>query len=190
MPEAASTTPLWVTIALVVLDFSVKVAAVGVIPQNRRPSSASAWLLLVLFLPFVGIVAFLLLGSTSVDRGRRRIHREVNEFVSERFATARTTRSPTVEPAWLASAVVMNQTLGTLPCTWGNTVELCSDYEESIAVMTREVQQARRFVNVQFYIMSWDHATGPFFEALVAAEQRGVTVRVLFDHIACRGIDG
>src|SRR6185369_15050740 len=77
-----------VTVVLALLDFAIKVLALGVLPQNRRPSSATAWLLLVFFLPFVGILAFLLIGSTSVDRGRRRMHREVNELVRARIEAA------------------------------------------------------------------------------------------------------
>ena len=38
--------------------------------------------------------------------------------------------------------------------------------------------------------MAWDDVTGPFFEACARAVKRGVTVRVLFDHLASRGIPG
>jgi cardiolipin synthase len=145
---------------------------------------------MVFFVPFLGLLVFALIGSTSVDRGRRRIHRQVNAFVAEHFATAADVPDPEVRPGWLASAVTMNQRLGTLPCTWANTVELYPGYEESVAAMTREVTTAQWYVDVEFYIMAWDHVTAPFFEALADAEARGVTVRVLFDHLGARAIPG
>ena len=74
------------SLLLVVADFIVKVVALGFIPENRRPSSATAWLLAVFLIPFVGILAFLLIGSPYVDRGRRRIQAEVNEHVRHRLA--------------------------------------------------------------------------------------------------------
>ena len=43
---------------------------------------------------------------------------------------------------------------------------------------------------MEFYIAAWDEVTTPFFEALVAAAARGVTVRLLFDHLGSRGIPG
>ena len=43
---------------------------------------------------------------------------------------------------------------------------------------------------MEFYIAAWDEVTSPFFDALVAAAARGVTVRLLFDHLASRGIPG
>ncbi len=39
-------------------------------------------------------------------------------------------------------------------------------------------------MHVEFYILAWDVTSAPFFDALERAVQRGVTVRVLLDHIA------
>ena len=71
-----------------------------------------------------------------------------------------------------------------------NAAELFSDYRESIEAMTVMVDEAERFVHVQFYITAWDSMTGPFFDALVRATQRGVKVRLLFDHLGSKGIPG
>lgn len=182
--------PLVVTLAAALVDFAVKVAALGLVPENRRPSSATAWLLAVLFIPFVGIVAFLLIGSPYVDRGRRRVQRQVDELVTEKLAATPEATMPGSVPGWLQSAVALNRRLGTQPCTWGNDLELSADYTESIAAMTRQVESAERYVHVEFYIMAWDHVTEPFFEACRQAVARGVTVRVLFDHLGCRPIAG
>src|SRR4051795_12587525 len=161
----SASSPVWITVLAVLIDLGVKVAALGFIPQNRRPSSAMAWLLLVYLIPFLGLLLFFMLGSTTVDRGRRRIHHDVNEFVHERFSSAVAPQTADVEPKWMRTAISMSQKLGTLPCTWGNEAALFSDYEESIAAMTAEVDKAERFVNVEYFIMAWDEVTGPFFEA-------------------------
>ena len=50
-----SNLPFWVTIVLIVLDFSIKAVALGLVPERRRPSSGMAWLLLIFFLPGFGI---------------------------------------------------------------------------------------------------------------------------------------
>jgi len=46
------------TVALYLLDLAITVIALGLVPEGRRPSSATAWLLLILFLPVIGLVAF------------------------------------------------------------------------------------------------------------------------------------
>ena len=77
-----ATNVTFLTVALYLLDLAIKVVALGLVPEGRRPSSATAWLLLILFLPVVGIVAFWLIGSPFVDRGRRRRHAAAGEMIS------------------------------------------------------------------------------------------------------------
>ena len=71
------------TTTWIVIEYIVKIIAVGVVPENRRPSSSSAWLLLILFVPIVGIPAFLLLGSPYINQRRARIQAEANELMHE-----------------------------------------------------------------------------------------------------------
>ena len=35
----------------VVIEYLIKIAALGTVPENRRPSSSTAWLLLIFLLP-------------------------------------------------------------------------------------------------------------------------------------------
>ena len=124
---ADSNAPLWITLAAVALDLGVKIVALGLIPQNRRPSSAMAWLLLVYLIPFVGLLLFFTLGSRTVDRGTPP-HPQRRQRVRPRFSSDVAPQTADVEPRWLRTAITMSQDLGTLPCTWGNDAELFSDY--------------------------------------------------------------
>jgi cardiolipin synthase A/B len=179
--------PAVVGLCLTLLHITVCVLAIGVIPGGRKPSTGMAWLILILAVPYFGVLAFLLFGSTSVGRGRREQQRRVNEQVA---AALDVSEAGIPEEGTLAGAVRLNQQLGSLPMTKGNQVRIQADYRESIEEMRREVERASRFVHVEFYITGWDDVTGGFFEALVAATQRGVKVRLLFDHLGSRGIPG
>jgi len=39
----------FLTVAIYLLDLGIKIVALGLVPEGRRPSSATAWLLLILF---------------------------------------------------------------------------------------------------------------------------------------------
>src|SRR3954462_8883204 len=67
--------------AAVVLHVAVCIWALGVLPGDRKPSTAMAWLILILAIPYFGIIAFAFFGSTSVGRKRRQWQREVNAGV-------------------------------------------------------------------------------------------------------------
>jgi len=173
---------------LTITNITLCVAALGVIPGNRKPSTGMAWLILILAVPLLGFLAFMMFGSTRVGEKRRAKQRDVNAAIMARTAeVAELTES---EPglAYVASVATLNRRLGALPAVAGNTAELFPDYDASILAMAEAVDAAERFVHVQFYITAWDEVTAPFFDALVRATERGVKVRLLFDHIGSRGI--
>jgi len=86
--------------------------------------------------------------------------------------------------------VELNRTLGSMPLVGGNTAKLYTEYAESLDAMTAAVGSAKKYVHVEFYILSLDDTTAPFFDALAAAVARGITVRVLLDHVASRRSPG
>jgi cardiolipin synthase len=180
----------FLTVTLYLLDLAIKVVALGLVPEGRRPSSASAGLLLILFLPIVGLVAFWLIGSPFVDRGRRRRQAAAGYVVSAALTSQTDDRLPVPAGSTLNTLVVLNRRLGWLPSVGGNKAELLGDYDETIAAMAREVRTAERYVHVEFYIMSWDSTTDDFFSALAEVAARGVTVRLMFDHIGTARIPG
>lgn len=112
--------PLVVVLVAVLLDLNIRVAALVLIPRNRKPSAAMAWVLAVFFIPYIGL------------------------FFAQRQA----------------------------------------DYAASLADMTEDIDRARHFVHVEFYIVSFDASTDGFFRAMEAAVARGVVVRLLLDHVA------
>ena len=74
------TLPSSLATAWVVVEYVIKIVALGTIPENRRPSSSTAWLILIFLLPVVGLPLYLLLGSPRVTGKRYRQQVEVNEM--------------------------------------------------------------------------------------------------------------
>lgn len=171
-------------------DLAIKVAALGIIPGNRKPSVGMAWLILIFTIPVVGLVAFLLLGRARLERKRQQVQGEATERVRRRTADVAPWQDATPGRAFLTSVTHLNRELGAFPAQPGNDLQLLPDYAGSIAAMTDAVREATTFVHVEFYITAWDSMTGPFFEELVAAQERGVRVRLLLDHLGSRGIPG
>ncbi|WP_328293173.1 cardiolipin synthase [Kineococcus sp. NBC_00420] len=175
--------------ALVVLDYVVKVVAVGTVPENRKPGSSSAWLLLILFLPIVGLPLFLLLGSPYVTGRRHRLQQQVNQVIAERVENLPSLPPGLVADAHLASLLGLNRRLTSLPCVSGDHRRLLPD-GEFVGALAAAVATAERSVHVEFYIAALDATTEPFFDALRDAVARGVTVRFLYDHLGSRKYPG
>lgn len=173
----------WWQWALVLLDYTLKFIALGYVPSQRKPTSAMAWLLAIFLIPFAGIILFLFIGSPYINRRRHKIQNQANELI-------RTVShdEPDVPAGFevtdeIRSMMHLNRHLTSMPAATGRMVALHSDYETSIQAMAEAVDNAKNYVHVQIYITSWDDTTGVFFDALERAVQRGVKVRLMFDHV-------
>ena len=172
-----------VAIALLVVDFVVRVLSVVLIPRNRRPQTALAWLLAIFFIPYIGIGLFLLLGTFRLPKRRRDKQVEINQYILDTTEGFDRVAEEAPWPDWLAPIVELNRTLGAMPMVGGNSSVLYDMDASALAAMTEEIGRATRSVHVEFYILALDPTTQPFFDALAAAVKRGVVVRVLLDHL-------
>ncbi|MDQ0867195.1 cardiolipin synthase [Arthrobacter globiformis] len=186
----AETLPAWLILLLSGADLVIRVLAVGIIPGNRRPTTAMAWLLGIFFVPVLGLILFLLFGNFKLSRRRTEQQQLVNERVRAGSAVLSDAASEYSGPEWVQSAAELNRRLGSIPLVDGNHVELIPGYPDSIRAMTEAVRKAKRFINAEFYIMSTDHVTDDLLTALEEAADRGVQVRVLFDHIGTLRVKG
>ena len=179
-----------VTLLVAVGIFVINLIALGLVPERRRPSSAMAWLLLIVFLPVFGILLFLLFGSPFVPRKRREEQQVAGELIQSGLAAIPALPASPDRPGWLDSVMVLNRRLGWLPAAQNNTAELYPDYQESIQAKADLVRTAERFVHVEYFMICRDPTTEAFFQALLEVAGRGVKVRVLFDHVSTFGLPG
>lgn len=166
-----------------ILEYAIKIAAIGVVPEGRKPGSANAWLLLILFLPVVGLPLYLILGSSYVNRRRDRIQREAQVMIEDVHRDFPDAPDEAALAGAKHSLVRLNRNLTGYPAVNGHVKELWADYEKIINRLAEAVDQAQDYVSVEIYIQAWDSRTDVFYSALERAVKRGVKVRLLFDHI-------
>ncbi len=174
----------------VVVEYAIKIAALGTVPENRRPSSSTAWLLLIFLLPVVGFPLYFFLGSPWVH-GRRLQQQVIATEAAQKMMQGLPTVPAGARPSThLDSVLRMNRRLTGLPCVTGEVVALHGDSAATYAAMARIIDAAEHRVHVEFYIQSWDEVTDVFYSALERAAARGVTVRLLVDHLGSRKYPG
>ncbi|HEX7351754.1 cardiolipin synthase [Brachybacterium sp.] len=164
------------------VDMALRLVGLIVVPRNRRPGSAIAWLLAIMVFPLVGFPLYLLLGSAQLPRRRREKQKVINRLMRVRAQNIPDSALDEDVPSWLQSAVRLNRELGAFPLTGNNSADLEIDYDTSIAAMAADVRSARESVHVLFYIMGLDEVTEDFFAALGERAEAGLSVRVLYDH--------
>lgn len=184
----------WITI-LGVLSYLIGILALFIIPANRKPGEATAWLLLIFVAPFLGAILFLLLGSPKLSRWRRDRQRAMNEQIRDLAEEAEQTPhlAPVVDPPMPARYepfVNLIAQLTEMPSMAGNTVELLPDYVGAVDRIVQDIDAAKRFVHVEYFMFADDKIGAPVIDALVRARERGVICRVLIDHLGNIGYHG
>ena len=170
-------------------EWLVRIGALFYVPQRRPPSAARAWLLLIFFLPWPGVLLYALIGRAYMPRRRFEVQKQTYELIrriAPRASSFDTMVAPVVS-AELLPALRLADRLSEFPVVGGNTFHLLPVYDEAIENIIAEVDGARRYVHMLFYIFENDDTGRVVAEALARAARRGVAVRVLMDAIGSRG---
>jgi cardiolipin synthase len=188
----ASNDLVWAIVA--VGGFAIHLLTVlrAVTRPNRTPASRVAWVAVIMSLPFIGVVAYLLLGETSI--GRERVRR-LNEAESRLAAPSGAGTKPG-DPVAAAVSDLCRSINGFGP-TSGNRVVLLGDpaaspaeptldCDRAIAGLIEAIEAAAEHVHVSFYIWLDDGNGGRVADAISAAARRGVTCRVMVDALGSR----
>jgi cardiolipin synthase len=181
------TTGFWATL-FVVSDWAIRLAMLPIVPTRRSPEAAKGWLLFIFFLPWLGLVLYLLIGRPRVPRWRTARFREFMhaiEPVREQMRAQPLLAPPAITPQY-APSVHLATDLGMLPNFGGNAVELLTDYDSTLRRIASDIDAARSSVHLCFYIFASDAMTAPVIAALGRAAARGVKCRVLVDAFGSR----
>ena len=184
----------WIAIAAL-LSYIISIGALFFIPANRKPGEATAWLLLMFIAPFFGLILFLFLGNPELSRWRRDQQKAMNDRIEDLAEAAQENPGwrDLVDPpvsARYEPLVRLNARLSGLPVTAGNTVELITGYVEAVECIVRDIDAAKRYVHLEYFMFADDKIGAPVIDALVRAKKRGVVCRVLIDHLGNIGYSG
>ncbi len=165
---------------LIIIGVSIRIIKV------RLPVATSlAWLLLVFFLPLVGATAYLVLGEKRL--GRKFTAR--TQAIKARYDSWLQDLPPEIrsDPQRLSpqarSLSRLAETTVNIPALTGNRLQLLEAAEPILRSIIKDIDGARRFCHLEFYIWTEGGMADEVGDALVRAAGRGVTCRVLLDAI-------
>ena len=154
--------------------------------QVRLPVAVSlAWLILVFFLPLAGAIAYLVLGekrlghkfATRAQEIKGRYDSWLRELPPEIRSDPRRL-SPVAQ-----SINLLAQTTEHIPALSGNRLQLLDAAEPILHALISDIDRAKRFCHLEFYIWAEGGAADEVAAALLRASGRGVICRVLLDAV-------
>ena len=158
-----------------------------VILDNRNPVKTMAWILVLFFLPIVGLVFYYFFGrSTRKERFiskkgySRLIKRPMAEYQSQESLRNLSGKSRIMH--------FFRNVNNALPFE-GNDVEIYTDASSMIISLLREIRKAKNHIHVEFYIIEDDSVGRLFRDALIDKAREGVKIRLLYDDVGCWKVD-
>lgn len=149
------------------------------IRRHRQPAARLAWLFIVVLAPYVGALAYLLLGGTDIGRKRAARLRAVHEGLPLAPGLA-------IGLAGLSPMFRVGQSISGYPVTGHNRAQMPADSAATIDAIVADIDQATSSVHLLFYIWLDDHSGQRVAEALMRAAARGVACRAMVDDIGSR----
>lgn len=163
--------------------------------QRRNPTTVWAWLLLLYFIPVLGFVLYLILGQNfRKDRMFRmkEIEGEIKYAVRRQEESIYRKKLKLKDPELdrFKRLILYNLNEGEAVLTDNNDVRIYTDGEEKFRALLEEMEHAKNYIHIQYYIIRGDELWKEIEEVLIKKARQGVEVRILFDSMGCRGRKG
>ncbi|MBU3729302.1 MAG: cardiolipin synthase, partial [Phycisphaerales bacterium] len=194
-PADSGTHTIPTVVLAITVDVVIRLISCGWVLYRKgdRPQVATAWIVLLLTFPVVGILAYLLLGETWLGLRRRKRHAQVlaaldrPENHADPDGRVAPSRMDIIDRqiSALATEVSRSHPVG------GNEIRVEGDSDRIVAGMLADIDAATHDVHLLTYIWLDDRVGQAVAAALKRATARGVRCRVLVDgHGSSDFLDG
>lgn len=156
---------------------------VYVILNNRNPIRTLAWIMVLLFLPFLGLVLYFFFGRDT--RKMRYINRRSLSKIMQRTHLYYRSQAKVDVPYSCAHLATYLENVA-LACPMpGTAVSVITDVPLFASRLLAAIEGAKEHVHLQFYIFENDEFGRRVRDALVRKAREGVEVRVIYDSVGC-----
>ena len=166
---------------LVAYSIIVIMAMVRVLMDNRQPAETMAWMLVLMFVPLLGIVLYIFFGQNT--RKERKIWQQSLDQLTKRsmleFVEQKDFNIP--EEYRNISNLFMNQSLA-LPFK-NNEVEIYTSGYDFFPSLLMEIGKAEHHIHLDTFIISDDPLGRIVADALIDKARQGVEVRLIYDDV-------
>lgn len=156
-------------------------AAFQALVTKRDPRSALGWAAVLIFLPFLGLVLYLIFGISRAQSRAEKIMRR-HAALERGYTLLNQSVSPDLLPSQqIDSMARLGRKLTSVQLCGGNSITPLHNGNQAYPAMLEAIGQAKKYVLLSTYIFNYGQVAQKFIAALTEAKNRGVDVRVIVD---------
>ena len=159
----------------------VVVCVVVVLKENRNPIRALAWIIAIIFLPFVGLIFYFFFGRSL--RGQHMISRHNKRKMITTMAPRHVNlnKQPLNRPE--RNLVKLARNIASSFYTVNNRIQIFTNGHDKFAALKQDLREARRSIYLQYYIFLDDHLGREIAGILMEKARQGLDVKVIYDNV-------
>src|SRR3974390_22736 len=153
----------WFAWGFFLSEWVIRLVMLAVVPFRRMPATAKAWLLLIFFEPWIGLLLYAVIGRATMPRSRvERMAKlpQVMAKVVERVLNLPNVVRPELSPGLEWTGYLAGKR-GPMPALGGNAAEVLVDYDAVLVRLATDIDQARNHVHLLYFMFVADAATAP-----------------------------
>jgi cardiolipin synthase len=171
---------VWWTLNVLYALTILSVIAV-VVSENRNPVKSLAWVTVLLVVPVVGLVLYIVFGRNI--QNKRIISRKNRRKLRRLGAGGDIDPRRIKQPERVLPLISLAYSLCGTSYYDGNRAAIFDNGRDKFEALLEDIARARRFINMQYYIIADDVIGTRVMDALVERARAGVKVRLIYDHV-------
>jgi len=172
-----------ITVILIVLYGYTLISIISVLLlENRNPAKSLSWVMVLIFLPIIGMFFYLLLGQ---DYRKKKIisKKSIRSVIDRPIASFDLNK--------LDRSMMNDNQLNLIKMLYKNSeaagyafnkIDVLSDGESTFHAVFEAIRQAKDHVHIEFFIFDDDKISNQLRELLIQKAHEGVRVRLIYDY--------
>lgn len=158
---------------------------VAVLSENRNPLKALGWVMALLLFPVGGVILYFVFGRSmrNVKMISRRNRRKLLNAESH-HPIPKLSRQLSPENH---RRIILGYSVAEAMAYPSNSVEVINDGARMFESLFEDIRHARKYINLQFYIIANDALGRQLSDILIERAEAGVKIRVIYDYVGSFG---
>jgi cardiolipin synthase len=160
-----------------------------VLSENRNPTKTTAWLLVLVFLPAVGLIVYFIFGQDS--RNKKHKDTSYQDFTDELLSSLAENPDELdlkvykekVKKEYMTLVELVEQSDNSW-MTYGNDIEIFTEGSRKFDALIEDMENAEHHIHMEYFYFRRDETGKKIKEILMRKASQGVEVRFIHENVA------